>query len=108
MPGFTPALRGEYQTLFDTCDIRPQRQQAVATLVTQMAQNQARYDVIATATGIRWYVIGVIHNMEASLNFRTHLHNGDPLTQRTVHVPQGRPVSGAPPWDFCESGWVRG
>jgi lysozyme family protein len=38
MPSHTPALRGEYQTLFDTCDIRPQRQQAVATLVTQMAQ----------------------------------------------------------------------
>ena len=103
MPSLTPALRGEYQTLFDTCDIRPQRQQAVATLVTQMAQNQARYDVIATATGIPWYVVGVIHNMEASLNFRTHLHNGDPLTQRTVHVPQGRPVSGAPPFTWEDS-----
>lgn len=98
MPSLTLTLREEYQTLFDTCDIRPHRQQAVATLVTQMAQNQARYDVIANATGIPWYVVGVIHNMESSLNFRTHLHNGDPLTKRTVHVPQGRPVSGAPPF----------
>jgi lysozyme family protein len=103
MPSLTSALREEYQALFGTCDIRPQRQQDVETLVTRIAQNQARYDVIANATGIPWYVVGVMHNMEASLNFRTHLHNGDPLTQRTVHVPQGRPVSGTPPFTWEES-----
>ena len=64
MPSLTPTLREEYQTLFDTCDIRSQRQQAVATLVTQITQNKARYDTIANATGIPWYVVGVIHNAD--------------------------------------------
>src|SRR2546428_237236 len=103
MPSLTPTLRKEYQALFDTCDIRPQRQPEVATLVTQITQNKARYDTIANATGIPWYVVGVIHSMESSLHFSTHLHNGDPLTKRTVHVPQGRPVSGAPPFAWEES-----
>ena len=36
------------------------------------------------------------------LNFRTHLHNGDPLTHRTVQVPSGHPKDGDPPftWEF--------
>ncbi len=54
MPSLTPTLRKEYQALFDTCDIRPQRQPEVATLVTQITQNKARYDTIANATGIPW------------------------------------------------------
>ena len=31
--------------------------------------------------------INRIHDLEASRNFNAHLHNGDPLTHRTVHVP---------------------
>ena len=43
--------------------------------------------------------------MEASLNFNRHLHNGDPLTARTTHVPKGRPVAGDPPftWEVSAS-----
>jgi hypothetical protein len=41
--------------------------------------------------------------MESSLDFRKHLHNGDPLTARTVHVPAGRPPDGEPPFTWEES-----
>ncbi len=41
--------------------------------------------------------------MESSLRFTGHLHNGDPLTARTVQVPAGRPRSGAPPFSWEES-----
>jgi hypothetical protein len=41
--------------------------------------------------------------MEASLNFTKHLHNGDPLSHRTVHVPAGRPKKGKPPFAWEES-----
>ncbi|MGI9106944.1 MAG: hypothetical protein ACR2G4_11925 [Pyrinomonadaceae bacterium] len=41
--------------------------------------------------------------MEASLNFNTHLHNGDPLTKRTTPVPPGRPRTGTPPFTWEES-----
>src|ERR1022692_3987605 len=37
------------------------------------------------------------------LNFNQHLHNGDPLTARTVHVPAGRPPNGSPPFAWEQS-----
>ncbi len=49
------------------------------------------------------FFIAVIHNMEASQNFNKHLHNGDPLTARTVQVPAGRPKKGTPPFSWEDS-----
>lgn len=37
------------------------------------------------------------------MRFDRHLHNGDRLTARTVHVPSGRPVEGEPPFTWEES-----
>jgi len=48
-------------------------------------------------------MIGPIHVRESSLSFKAHLHCGDPLTARTVHVPKGRPTKGSPPFTFEES-----
>jgi lysozyme family protein len=48
-------------------------------------------------------VIALIHSLEASLNFTTHLHNGDPLTARTIHVPKGHPKTGTPPFKWEDS-----
>ena len=99
----TTGLKKEYQQLFDTCMIRPGRAQQVETLVSRIAQNRSRYATVGDGLGIPWYFIGVVHNMEASLNFKTHLHNGDPLTARTIQVPAGRPKTGAPPFSWEES-----
>jgi hypothetical protein len=42
--------------------------------------------------------------MECNFSFKHHLHNGDPLTGYTVHVPANRPKVGhAPPFTFEES-----
>jgi hypothetical protein len=41
--------------------------------------------------------------MECGQNFTQHLHNGDPLSARTTHVPAGRPREGAPPFTWEES-----
>jgi lysozyme family protein len=43
--------------------------------------------------GAPWQLIGAIHHLEANCSFATHLHNGDPLTRRTTHVPAGRPAA---------------
>jgi len=37
------------------------------------------------------------------MNFECHLHNGDPLTGRTVRVPVGRPILGSPPFSWEDS-----
>jgi lysozyme family protein len=96
-------LRAEYQRLFDTCSIGASRASAVETLVSRIVAHRARYDRVATLLGVPWHLIGVIHAMESSLNFRTHLHNGDPLTARTRQAPAGRPLSGNPPFTWEES-----
>ncbi len=99
----TQKLKDEYQRLFDTCIIRPSRAQEVEKLISRIEANRNRYAAVADPLGIPWYVVGVIHNMEASLKFTTHLHNGDPLTARTTHVPAGRPKSGQPPFTWEDS-----
>lgn len=99
----TSALSKEYQRLFDTCEIKPDRQDAVENLIGKIVENKDRYRAAGKPLGIPWYFIGPIHNMESSQRFDRHLHNGDPLTARTVQVPAGRPKSGDPPFPWEES-----
>lgn len=100
---FTEALRTEYDKLFNSCIIRPERVSAVDTIVSKLQTNRNRYEQVGESAGIPWFFVAVIHNMEASLSFTRHLHNGDPLTGRTFHVPRGRPVKGNPPFTWEES-----
>ncbi len=99
----TPELRVEYQSLFNTCIIREGKMQQVEDIISEIENNRDRYLAAGEPLGIPWYFIAVIHNMESSLNFTTHLHNGDPLTGRTIHVPKGRPKYGNPPFTWGES-----
>ncbi len=99
----TQELRMEYQSLFNTCIIRENRIQQIEEIIVQIETHRNRYCTVGEPLGIPWYVIAVIHNMESALNFTTHLHNGDPLTGRTVHIPKGRPKIGNPPFTWEES-----
>jgi lysozyme family protein len=100
---FTPGLRKEYEALFNSCSILPDKLTEVAAVIEKLRENRQRYEKVGDQLGIPWYFIAVIHNMEAGLNFARHLHNGDPLTARTVHVPAGRPKKGTPPFTWEES-----
>lgn len=99
----TESLKEEYQRLFDTCEIRIDKLNSVESIIQKIVTNQSRYSSVANELGIPWHLIAVIHNMESSLNFSTHLHNGDSLTKRTTHVPAGRPLTGEPPFTWEES-----
>jgi lysozyme family protein len=97
---WSPQLSQEYARLFDECRIRPERKAAVDAIVSKLEANKPRYSKVQQAVGVPWYVAAVIHNMEASQSFKSHLHNGDPLTARTTHVPAGRPKTGKPPFTW--------
>lgn len=99
----TDDMRKEYSNLFDTCEIQPAHLAEVDSIATKILANRSRYERVGTPLGIPWYFIGVVHNMESSLDFTKHLHNGDPLTARTFHVPKGRPASGEPPFTWEDS-----
>ncbi len=98
----TPALRAQYEMLFNTCRIRPSRAAAVEKVLKKVNSYRAIYEQASATSGVPWHFIAAVHNLESSLNFKTHLHNGDSLSQRTKNVPAGRPKTGSPPfaWDF--------
>ena len=99
----TTSLEREYADLWKSCAIRPADLAEVDALVDRIAAHKARYSAVGKPLGVPWHVVGIIHMLEASGNFATQLHNGDPLTARTTHVPKGRPVHGSPPFTWEES-----
>ena len=96
-------LKREYEGFFDECVVRDEFQPNVDYYVKRLRQGQASYRQIEGELGIAWPFVGVIHAMECGFNFYGHLHNGDPLTARTVHVPKGRPASADPPYTWMQS-----
>lgn len=103
MSTLTEALRIEYQQLFDSCQIRPERTAEVDAVASRIIASEARYRSVADPLRVPWYVAGVIHSLEANLRFDRHLHNGDPLVARTVQVPRGHPRAGQPPFTWEQS-----
>jgi lysozyme family protein len=93
-------LKESYLSIFDACRVNAGNVNQASAIVQKISANRPRYETVSVSLTIPWYVIAVIHNLEADLNFNCHLHNGDPLTGRTVHVPSGRPVSGNPPFSW--------
>ena len=96
-------LRISYQLCFDNCQLNSDREGDTDVIIQKITNNQLRYQSVSDVVGVPWYVIAVIHNMEASLSFKCHLHNGDPLNARTTHVPAGRPLAGNPPFTWEDS-----
>jgi lysozyme family protein len=100
MAALSRSLASEYSLLYESCLIRPNRKAAVGQVVRRLTANRPRYEKVAEALKMPWYVVAVIHNMEAGGDFKRHLHNGDPLSARTAHVPAGRPKTGKPPFTW--------
>lgn len=96
-------LQPEYRAWYDAMQVRPGREANVAYYVNRLAKFRHVYEAVADPLAIPWYFVGILHAMECGFNFGTHLHNGDPLGERTVHVPKGRPPTGAPPFDWRDS-----
>jgi lysozyme family protein len=96
----TAQRKKEYVDLWRSCVIRPSRVREVDAIVDRTVKHKARYTKAGKRHGVPWHVVAVIHQLEGSGNFSTHLHNGDPLTARTVHVPKGRPKTGHPPFTW--------
>lgn len=99
-PEFTADLVKEYELLFAACRIREERLPAVDAIVNKLFSQKSLYENVGKPLGIPWFVVAVIHNMECSCDFNSHLHNGDPLSDYTVHVPSGRPATGSPPFSW--------
>ncbi len=96
-------LKIEYENLFNSCILRPERITAIEELIRRLTANKERYQTVSEMQGVPWSFVAVIHTLEADQNFSKHLHNGDPLSGRTIQVPAGRPKKGNPPFTWEES-----
>jgi lysozyme family protein len=96
-------LKSGYEKLYASCAIRPERAREVAWHLKKLLQYRLRYESVSVRSGVPWWFIGVVHALEGSFNFLGHLHNGDPLTSRTVQVPRNRPAVWNPPNDWESS-----
>lgn len=91
----------DYQNLWDTMVINDVDN--VVKAAELILKGKPAYDKVVENTKVPWYFVGALHYRESSCNFSTHLHNGDPLKERTKHVPAGRPTQGNPPFTWEES-----
>jgi lysozyme family protein len=96
-------LRQEYQAFYDASTLRSEFKGDTAFYLSRLTKFRSRYEAVGQSFRMPWQFIGIIHALESSFNFGTHLHNGDPLTARTMHVPAGRPASGSPPFSWEDS-----
>lgn len=99
---FESVQRG-YANLWARAEIKPERAAQASAIAAKIAGNKTRYEAVSAAVGCPWWLVGVIHSLEAALRFDKHLHNGDPLSARTVRVPKGRPKRGGPPFAWEDS-----
>lgn len=96
-------LAWEYRLCFDNCRVQPEYANEIKSRIKRLQDNAPRYKSLSHATQVPWQFIGIVHMLEANTNFGTHLHNGDPLSARTSHVPAGRPENGNPPFSWEDS-----
>lgn len=108
MPTFAQTAAG-YRNLYARMQIRPERLATARAIAERLSSNRERYANVASQISCPWWLIAVIHELECGGNFSRHLHNGDPLSRRTVRVPAGRPASGSPPftWEYSAADALR-
>lgn len=87
------ALRPEYARRWAEMKIMPGRVKALDAVARKIIAGKEQYQRVEADTGVPWAVVGVLHNREASCDFRGVLHNGEKILgtgRKTRLVPKGR------------------
>jgi lysozyme family protein len=86
------ALKAKNQHRWDVMKLRPERVHAFDEVARRLCAPaaKARYVEISAATKVPWWVVAVIHEREASQNFKCQLAQGDPLDRPSRNDPAGR------------------
>ena len=97
------STKAGYEAMWSSAEILESAHYDLDMIADVIIKHEEQYRWVEDDTGVPWFWIGAIHSRESSCDFTTHLHNGDPLTARTTHVPAGRPTEGDPPFTWEES-----
>jgi lysozyme family protein len=92
-----------YSQMWDQARLDPITMGQARARMALSLNNKGDYEAIHAKIGVPILFIAPVHEREGSQRFTTHLHNGDPLTGRTYHVPIGRPKTGEPPFKWADS-----
>lgn len=87
-----------YDTWYDTMEFLDGKFEAAADAAEQIRRNQFRYKAAVNGTPVPWYVLALIHHMEADGDFRQQIVNGEPYDRATRLYPKGKG-----PWTSWES-----
>jgi len=81
-----------YENLWKTLIIQSDKFNQIMLGSDIIKSNKERYSAVQRMVNddIPWFVIGIIHLMEANCNFNLNLHNGQPYNMKTTLVPKGR------------------
>jgi lysozyme family protein len=93
-------LAGEYRAQFDACVAEADKEHLIQAQLQRIRPGEMRYRALGQQLSIPWFFIAIVHSLECGCDFKRHLHNGDLLSARTVHVPAGRPLTGQPPFSW--------
>lgn len=83
------ALQPYYHGLLSTVETRSNWSNKAVEAAKRINNFRQRYATIGLPN-IPWYVVGIIHLMEAGLNFNCYLGNGQSLHKTTTMIPRGR------------------
>lgn len=90
---YTPAYLQNATNMFNAATIKSSFISTGNSFLNIAKTNKQVYQSIANKVNaaMPYYFIAILHARESGCNFRTHLHNGDSLNQRTINVPTNRP-----------------
>lgn len=83
----TKELLQEYDDLFKTMIVKTSSY--FDSHIQKIFTHKEAYKKVELETGVPWSVIACIHALEAGLDFRKQLHNGQYWDRKTTWVPKG-------------------
>lgn len=86
--------KADYERLWATAVIKKEWEVAASSLAKRIILGKSRYEAVANALRkeipyIEWWIIGVIHHMEAGCDFNKYQVNGEKVGTVTKLVPKG-------------------
>lgn len=95
----------DYYCLYKSCTLTtdPVSLTQLAKVADTALAHREVYEDVQRKAKVPWVAIAALHFRESNQSFAGHLHNGDPLTARTIHRPASRPQVGDPPFTWTNS-----
>jgi len=88
------ALIAECNRLWPKCYILPKRKPEVMSVSQRLCAPESkalyqRVSALVWGTPDRWWFVAIVHEREASGNFKASIAQGDPWNERSTHIPRG-------------------